>query len=915
MAWFLRKYNDIIINIINKLKCILGVSMDPPNHTLSYPPPFLPHPLETPITESPQLKTLPTEPHLAEGQIEQDSPRQFCVNIIHAGLTFDTLSTQLWKHLTNLPESPESQEIATKISAFKEEYATYIDLLKGTTWKEHINVLEARLKDNPGDKEAKEESAKLAAFRAKAVHLQEELTQLAAKATCIPFGDKGWMRFGTAGNTSDIDNVYSTDSRTLHANQMLIKLFADTAYTYIFGEDSVSGLQLDIETYLEHPGSAQAMGPAFSGPLSNALFYLELSMVQLAMRKNAFGTSEEGWSKHKEHCKTFHNGPLQASLMQICSDVEILHAQVQVDILCELLKHHPPKTLTQTEIDRMAQKPTVETIQSLQTAATESVGGDEKAFQKAYKLASMAYKAPRLLKLSQQMDEDQRKINALYTDPLRNGSQIRELEMHLIARALLRNTFFDESYFTASAYNIVCDSEGGQLSKRRDEKILRTIEEHREGFRLSPRPISRVTRRPRTPIECIISANENIAQFYAHTHESSQYTRTAYDLAIDSSKYAERITNSALTMLDLIEEQLQKAPTQAATPRSSRMSLKHILSRPKKQILETRLQEIRTQVLALHKIATGLENCKRQAELNDEMNKHFLIKALLAKMGHPRLRKSKARAINTAIDLVQAKFKKGGKYYQQELSLTEKYNLYLTELAKQPALKPYITLAEKAVEPLSDIERVDLLEKSAACIDGDHFKQHSMEVMLFKSLEREGQQALLTMEAYRLRTRHPTEQITEQALAQAAVIRLQGFLENREQVGDGTMGVASPKWTKALDMQLQHHAQMPRELAQLTSGNPAIDTSIRAKVGFSRFEDPEIQALHTQARSREMVQKLGLDSPQAIEAYFQGVESLGDTLLQFAQITEVVGTPTQTQGLALISLWQGTSQSQDENIL
>lgn len=858
--------------------------------------PFIP---DQPPVEGLKVNAPNTAPQVEEAPNTQKDPaatKQTCVDLIHQGLAFGTLSSQLWDHLT-----AQDSSMATEIASFKEKYAPYIELLKGTTWKDYVATLEARIKANPQDLSAKQESKNLATFRKDAVHLQEDLTRLAAHTTGIHFGK--WVAFGTAGNTSDVDNVYLDASRkTPQTDQMLIKLFADTAYTYLFGEESLSGLQLDVETYLEHPGSSDDMRKALSGPLSNSVFYLELSMVQLAMRKNALGEDEDGWLHYKEHCQKFHEGPFKKTLEDICSDVELLHAQTQVDILCKILKQHGQ------EIDSdISQDLSESNIKHLQEAAKQTVGPE--VFQKAYKQAAMAYKAPRLLRLSEQMDEDQRKINQLSNAlPPIQKHQINLLQTRLIACALLRNTFFDESYFSGSAYNIVCDNEGGQLSRRRDEQILSTIEQHREAIRLPPQAISRKTRRPRTALECLISANENTAQFYHYSHPAtiSERVKTAQDLAIDSSKYAERITSSALSAIDLFEQQLQKPNPQNFVSRVfQKASL--LTSDTPKQV--EHLQKMRAEIEALHKQATALESCKRQVELNDETTRTLLKEALLEETFGPKPTKPQVKAVETAIDNVLAKFKEGGKYFQQELSLTEKYNIYLVELGKQKCFQTHLSLREPEVKPPSELETAQRIPKAI----GDYFanldESGANVKWIFRRLSFEGEHAILVMAERALRAVDPTRQITEQEVAIAAAKRLQSFLEGHETVYDAQgkeLAFDQPSWLKALDSQLQQHVKMPHAL-ELMTWSPQVDTIIRARVGFSRLEDPKIQALHTQARDVTMLKSLQLGSTDDIHRYFQGIQDVGNRLLQFTQTSGVVVAAKKPEGMDFALLWKNTA--------
>lgn len=756
--------------------------------------------------------------------------KNICINLIKECCTFEELSIDLWEQLSRSGEEHggssiiKTTQLAIKneIATFKSKYCTRIEQMRKTTWKKYIGALSKKIEENPQSKMLQKEWNQIAEFRAAAIQLQNKLTALAALITGIKHSSDEWSAFGTDGNESDVDNTLSTSSIP-QIDQMLIKVFADTSYTYIFGSGALSGDFFDIETYLEHPGGAREVEVKISKTVMGQLYYLELSMAELEMR-NAFGDNIKGWNSYTANCLNYHTAPFRDILDSIFCDIELFYRQVHSDILSKFLfisfsndiANRPPLTLDTN-----------------------------------YKMSAKAYKFARLITLSHQMDQDILELAKLPCKDERNSNDINKadlLELRIAARGLLRCSFFDESYLTCGAYNITCHREGGQLSKRRDEEILRKVEVCRTASSIFDMPIiSKKLRSTATPLEYVISAKENSAKFYhivfaysCNINNKTSVTKSLQnlleekiDIAICSSKYAERVTSSSLAVLKMMQQKLNK---------------EFNLNKD----LQEELANVNAKALLLHQIASGLEKCKRQKEINDLIAKKLLKEALSKKIGFEIQSNEKfnnqMKYINEAIDSIIEKFQPDGKYFNQELTPTDKYNLYLCQFEQH------------VFKPLNHLSKEYLTETKCGST-----------------------QALFS------------NQVTTNSLTLSKKI-------TQNQNNKNFFYFFKP----SLPLRKDEEAG---PAAKLTSGDPAIDAIIRAKAGLSRIGDLEVQALHKLSRNTQMMRELGLGSINEIEGYFNDINILSSSILKLAQATGIVPLPVKTIGISLINLWQKTDPS------
>ena len=906
------------------------------NTSVSPNPSFLSVPVKpVSVKQTEHAPTAPAAPP-SKATENQQQARNACLDLIRENPSFGILSQRLWGEIISpppqrgTPPDPLQIIIQNKIQAFKQKkgYQDCINTLNRTSWKQHIATL----------KEGSPEWDLFAQFRAEAVELQNELSVLAANMMGMEHfhyssnpKDKedpeknSWYAFGTPGNRSDIDNTLKSP-KSSEEDKMLVKIFADTFYTYLFSTESpteshtgsLSGIQLDTETYLEHPGSAQNTEARIADSSKGDLYYLELTMAQLEMR-NAFGDDNAGWEQYKNSCYEFHEEPLKRSLEAIFTQVELFHAQVQIDILKEILTQMPEQTPEPTKTQITNTLATIERsypphdITSIRSSVEEIVkAAGHTSFDHAYKRAAMIYKCQRQMMLSRQMDEDHQELASIHIRGVPNQQQSEAadaIQIRLTAKALLRNAFFDESYLTSGAYNVICDREGGQLSKRRDEGILKQIEKARMSATLGLEAvISKVERNPATALDYVISVSENNAKFnhiaFPHDPEHTGDLQSKIRLAVDSSKYAERATSSSLAALDMMKKKLEHE-----VPNAQLNALVDI-------------QNARDTISNLHEQATGLEKCKRQSELSDMATKKLLIDALWAQK--VIFDRESEKQFEQRIDTVLNMFNPEGRYFNQEITPIDKYHLCLSQLFPEE----YLIALQPDQETISHEDIVNALPDAMTTLQLTPSKIRVINSILQELIllnqqgnqrtipAENGQTVLFKLAEQQLRYENPGRNISKEEIANQVIQLLIPFSQR-------VTNSPSLIWKKDLKKFLEYMRTKAEEITtqikirdfqspievMMTSGMPEIDAIIRAKAGFSRLTDSEVQDLHTRARQADILQYSGLGSAEEIDNYLAGIKNISQTILKLTQSTLLIAAPIQTDNMNmndLVRLWQAT---------
>lgn len=572
----------------------------------------------------------------------------------HSG-DYITLATNVWDALIH--RNPTIQE---KVNQFTQRHRAKIkELLRGATWYK----LKANLKDKM-ELGSEEEGISWQTFRNEAKKLIESMVETVAIQLELP--KHHWFDTGTIGYQSDIDTVLCVESGVSEQDQMLLKILFDTGWSFVF--QGLSGTQADIESYLMHPGQTKKTFSKLSSPEAKKNFIrLELSMAFLQARKG-FGTNLKGWKTFQSQMlDQIDNFSLRSTLGQIFNEVEAFESVILTGI-----------------------------------EEAQSQFGKNQRSPEELKQASLIYKTARLLTLSKQMDDDLTQItrkqkfldsSSQNIDSETKKNVIRELErleVRLATCAAVRNSFFDEAYFTQGAFNVVCNNEGGQVSHKRDKNILSLLESNQE----NPKEFSIISKKTypfSKTEELIASQQENLGMLQNKIHKCEYTKQEASQIAVEVSKYSERTMTSSVQLLDKVTTLY-----------------------PENKIILSLFNEAKK----IHYKTVELEKCKRQFVLNKETSKstletlltetyktsthvnrslHFdCLKEMLDRGGSAYGLEVEEEMLERKIKEDTQKlldhFESNGKWGAEELLPKQKYDLALTFLKQ----KNYIQLKERS---------------------------------------------------------------------------------------------------------------------------------------------------------------------------------------------------------------------------
>lgn len=498
---------------------------------------------------------------------------------------------KVWDNLSKM-----DSEINEKIQAFKKEFGGAVQALKGQDWKV--------LKKARGDNMQKEKclslnSGKQISFeelRQKVNEFQYEVANMAARKMGLPKCEN--LIFGTTGYDSDIDSSMHPTENVKQKELMLHKLLIDTAWTYVVGD--LSGIQGDLEVYMEHPGitlNTEKRASTTQGMQGFTTLEMGLSILEL---RRSFGTHKNDWEAMvKKLLEKFKSPPeFTQALKQMISDAARLEGHVSTQVLAQAIREtgKAVKDLNPSDIKR----------------------------------AAATYKISRLITLSEKMDAVESKRaelearrnrlnNSLIGAPnpqIRNkcsddikkcSSEIMDLELTLASLAALRNAMFDETYLCQTAYNKTCEARGGQKDKL----------ETQGGAKPSKRAPPTFTQHVFGAIEDFAKYNAKIQKYMrleeANAKEDEGLSKKERENAthqfmhavVDGSKYALRITSSCV---------------ESAKHMLGKVKAMTYAEKQKLGITVTKLANLNAlvnQAIELEKISSDLEKCKRKQILNE----------------------------------------------------------------------------------------------------------------------------------------------------------------------------------------------------------------------------------------------------------------------------------------------------------
>lgn len=543
-----------------------------------------------------------TEEVTAPSTSEKPSLSQVKRQLSSPAANFEELSKNVWKELEKSPL------IQAEIKKFSDTYPGMIEIMRGPppiSWQDLCAHHKELMDDKPiADGKSFEQ------FRWAAVAFLEKVVGIATTSLGIAEKPGHWdASSGTKGYKSDIDNPYFPDGQMSEENQMLVKTLADTFWTHFFG--GLSGTQIELESYIRHPGLTRQSGKGLEDPKEKQNFSrLEIAMSVTEMRR-AYADNPDGWKKYKANFLNKikdTNPPLYEAYKSIFKDVDEFEKVMHKDIMAQIEKEY----------------------------GTEYAGFSDKEQRYAYKKAALLYRIPRLINISAQMDELTKKKEELEKNLIRLKdklilpkneikkikSQIDRIEVQLASRAAIRNCLLDETYAAQATFIVICQAEGSQRTKT--EKVGLARQQEVDQIRRQVSPLARTQARLPTAGELIISARENLAKARAKLeHSKGDIGNTSIEISKYTERTAQNCKQALIAMIEKYDKKIKELEKLAESSSGKKLvKINHDIEALKQH--RSNLKFKLNQITQLHQTSAELEKTKRQFIISEPAVKRFL---------------------------------------------------------------------------------------------------------------------------------------------------------------------------------------------------------------------------------------------------------------------------------------------------
>lgn len=717
-------------------------------------------------------------------------------------------------------------------------------------------------------------------FRQSAKELQEKVMARAEER--LGFQPGTWKAFGTPGFNSDIDNTYTPHPSLNESQKMLIKVVVDAMWADICGGETgtLSGPQADLETYLIHPGASLNTAANISTVDAQATYTnMELSMGMLAMRRSNPESYQKETAALKSSVGEIFDNPddakaLQTSFGKIAQEAEQFEKIMDEGTIAQMNKEQPS-----------LKEATQERVKTAHDADHPISGTD------AYKKACLFYKSARLMTLSEQMDTAQRELqskqkeleSATPANSMRLQKEMGQLQCKIGFLAAIRNSSFDEAYLTQAAYNRTCEGvtkrSPGQLGARDDDANLAIINKNRAQINSNNfQIISKPERREITVQEQALSPMEDHAKYL---HKINAFEANAAILndpkleiilsqkgIIEGGKYAERVASAALAVAEEMHTDMQNTPKTIS-------KLEGLLTKISTQSAVKESASLPNQSMQIQ------ANKKELSQVDASQNKQ--VQAAKKELSQIEEMQKSAKP-EQKYKLMQAKYNCIHTIAQSTMAMAKEASSKLKAGPEKQALDKNIETLQKQINLLADSPRLTKYLEEA---ESTYHITSQMESLKRKfNLNRETSAELL-MNAFQgrkppadpakvnevLMMFEPGGKLYGEELTPADKFNLaMGELEMRGLI---TTTVANDQELRTKKMKGFSDDVL------LTSSNKAIDDVMKARAGFDRMADKDINKLHNDAQATTM-KRLGLTDTAKINKYNDQLRGLSHKALLFS---------------------------------
>lgn len=871
--------------------------------------------------------------------------------------SYASRSDGIWSYLTS-EHCPYGNEIKQKLDSLQKNSEELCKLLNAPPpkgWKDKIAELEEA--DRKGDPTARQKLMQLEASRQAVKGSFEELIALASSSLGLP--PSRWEAFGTPGYRSDIDNVCTPSPQMSECDQMLTKVLFDTGWMH--GLRGLSGSQADLETYLMHPARSRDSTLNLRTPQAMQKFNnLELTMSYLDMRR-AYGSDIKGWEEYKQQQLASFPEPLRPSLREIFADVEGFEDLISKEIK-EFTANETDAPNAQEGAKRAAMAYKTQRLITLSKQIDENKQELEGLTQQLAKLSPTAEATRERARLMNQIERCEMTIvfrlgmrNALFDESYLTRAAYLE-----VCEAEDEDAQIPQRRDELVLGKIGTDS---RMTDVRHFALLSASYERKETLKREA-PLHHVT-----VSERIFSARENHSKFkskmmkYQHKAASllkegrvKEANEIMQHAAIESAKYAKRTALACLRAMTEVKnafkkhfEDFKQTMEKLQIPPDQR---KEEEEKWKKIHGEDRVEAAYKEAVEMLAVTGDLEKCKRQFVVGSDLSAK-LIKEALGKE-------------DKAIDEVLRLFEPPGSLSDRSLLPMQKYTQALAALGRAGVLT--VTLRdEKQIKEISDAigkrggivgkffmntlspsDRESMIQMAIEQSKRNESlgKETNVETLAVEMLEgaiKEAESALKETEGARKSPRIVSREGMKRvrsfdnlkdlkeiydkttagkdlkvSLVQPRAMRRRGVKQSKSK-DDLTDLIQSS--LKTVSQKVSHDTREESLLKKaksllyqripaepfLTSSNPRVDSILRARCGFPRETDIEVNRLHEEAEHRTL-ELHGLTSADSVSGYMGALEHLSNVTLALGLQHGVMVPPLRgDSGLSLVSLWQGTA--------
>ena len=385
-----------------------------------------------------------------------------------------------------------------------------------------------------------------------------------------PEGSTGWfIDIGTPGYNSDRDLIHITPFNMSEEVQTSISILcAQLVRNALAGSLRDT---LDVTAFRDHPAKFDTQDKIETERNKSESSRIDEDLINLqnfrAYHANPLNPQDHGLKAYQKYVEEQLHSPYATGAQSASfREVENLMIAIHEGIREQLFKEHPEL------------REALEKNPNFEQAYAEYINAHPDQFQ----LARDSYIEPRLMALSKEMDQCTEQIKKLTLDlyspknqnkrPIQQ--QIEMLELMKKRNGTLIASFYEESFYTCGAYNVVLRYKGGQSTQRKVEK-LHAEQRRRSSFKPEPINLSQLVLEDKeasepVPNDLLASMRENLIFYNEHFTNGN---KESWDkLLIDKSKYSERVLNAAIKLCDMLNDKLSleglSSPKMLLSPRS-----------------------------------------------------------------------------------------------------------------------------------------------------------------------------------------------------------------------------------------------------------------------------------------------------------------------------------------------------------